>query len=98
MAKRNCRRTANEREVHDRAVKMKRMTDEQLCAYIETQIAEAGKIEYQKGYNAGCEYATANRKNSAMEFIIRLQGEKVRGIGAITINKLMEKANEYGYC
>ena len=33
-----------------------------------------------------------------MEFIIRLQGEKVRGIGAITINKLMEKANEYGYC
>ena len=30
MAKRNCRRTANEREVHDRAVKMKRMTDEQL--------------------------------------------------------------------
>ena len=98
MAKRNCRRTANEREVHDRAVKMKRMTDEQLCAYSDTQSAEAGKAEYQKGYNAGCEYATAHKKNSAMEFITRLQGEKVRGIGAITINKLMEKANEYGYC
>ena len=98
MAKRNCRRTANEREVHDRAVKMKRMTEEQLWAYSDTQIAEAGKAEYQKGYNAGCEYATAHKKNSAMEFITRLQGEKVRGIGAITINKLMEKANEYGYC
>ena len=96
--KRNCRRTANEREIHERAVKMKKMTDEQLCAYIDTKIAEAGKAEYQKGYNAGCEYASENRKNSAMEFLIHLQGEKIPGIGAVTINKLMKVASEYGYC
>ena len=98
MGKRNCRRSAEEREIHEKAVRLKKMTDEQLLAYIETEKAQAGKTEYQKGYSEGYEAAGESRKNSAMEFLTRLQGEKVKGIGVLTLNRLMEKANEYGYC
>lgn len=35
MKKRNCRMTGNEKEIHDRAVKIRKMTDEQLCRYID---------------------------------------------------------------
>lgn len=35
MKKRNCRMTDSEKEIHDRAVKIRKMTDEQLCRYID---------------------------------------------------------------
>lgn len=102
MAKRNCRRTAEERDAHTRAVAIRKMTDEQLCAYVDNEIAETGEAEYKRGYSdgysKGTEDAATKRKNSAMEFILRLQSEKRPGFGAITISRLMEAANEYGYC
>ena len=33
--KRSCRRTADEDKIHEKAVKMRKMTDEQLCKYID---------------------------------------------------------------
>ena len=33
--KRSCRRTVNEDKVHEKAVKIRKMTDEQLCKYID---------------------------------------------------------------
>lgn len=35
MAKKSCRRTAEESVMHDRAVKIRKMTDAQLCEYLE---------------------------------------------------------------
>lgn len=36
MANKNCRRTELERIQHERAVKVRRMTDEQLCNYLDS--------------------------------------------------------------
>lgn len=39
MKKHSCRMTDTEKEMHDRAVKIRKMTDEQLCKYIDdTQV------------------------------------------------------------
>lgn len=102
MAKRNCRRTAEERDAHARAVGIRKMTDEQLCEYIDSTVAEHGEAEYKRGYSEGYSKGTDDtakkRKNSAVEFILKLREEKRPGFGAVTISRLMEAANEYGYC
>lgn len=35
MKKRNCRKTDIEREQHDRAIRVRKMTDAQLCEYLD---------------------------------------------------------------
>lgn len=35
MKKRSCRRTGFEQEQHDRAIRVRKMTDAQLCAYLD---------------------------------------------------------------
>lgn len=40
MKKRNCRMTSSEREQHDRAVRIRKMTDAQLCAYLDSMKTE----------------------------------------------------------
>lgn len=43
MKKRNCRKTDLEREQHDRAIRIRKMTDSQLCEYMDAlQNAAAG--------------------------------------------------------
>jgi hypothetical protein len=37
MAKKNCRMTDEERAVHDRAVSLRKMTDQQLCEFMDRQ-------------------------------------------------------------
>lgn len=39
--KRSCRRTVDEDRIHEKAVKMRRMTDEQLVHYVEDRVAKA---------------------------------------------------------
>ena len=39
--KRSCRRTENENILHDRAVKLRKMTDEQLITFIDNQVESA---------------------------------------------------------
>lgn len=36
MKKKSCRMTENERQKHERAVKLRKMTDDQLCAYVDS--------------------------------------------------------------
>lgn len=36
MKKRNCRKSDLEREQHDRAIRIRKMTDAQLCEYLES--------------------------------------------------------------
>ena len=39
--KRSCRRTVDEDIIHDKAVKMRKMTDEQLVHYVEDRVEKA---------------------------------------------------------
>jgi len=92
MAKRrSCRRTAEEEMLHDRAVRIRKMTDEQLCRYLDE--------ESQKAFERGMEHGkkSAPVKKSVGEFIAALQISKIPGIGAVTINKLLKVAMDNGY-
>lgn len=35
--KRNCRRTDDERDQHDRATRIRKMTDAQICSYLQKE-------------------------------------------------------------
>lgn len=39
--KRSCRRTEDENKIHEKAVKMRKMTDEQLVHYVEDRVEKA---------------------------------------------------------
>ena len=90
-SKRNCRRTEDEVRIHEKAVKMRKMTDEQLVHYVEDRVEKARS----EGFNSGRKLV-GNRKNTK-EFLAELQTSKIPGIGAVTINKLLKVATEHGY-
>ena len=98
MAKRNCRRTASEHGIHERAVRLRKMTDSQLCDFIDEQIALSESNGYHKGSKDGYSQRREEEKSVVASFLSKLKEEKGSGIGAVTFKKLMEKANEYGYC
>lgn len=90
-SKRNCRRTEDEVRIHEKAVKMRKMTDEQLVHYVEDRVEKARS----EGFNSGRKLV-GNRKNTK-EFLAELQTSQIPGIGAVTINKLLKVATEHGY-
>ena len=90
-SKRNCRRIEDEVRIHEKAVKMRKMTDEQLVHYVEDRVEKARS----EGFNSGRKLV-GNRKNTK-EFLAELQTSKIPGIGAVTINKLLKVATEHGY-
>ena len=49
MAKRSCRRTTDENAIHNKAVKIRKMTDEQLVHYVEDRVEKARS----EGFNCG---------------------------------------------
>lgn len=89
MAKKSYKRTMDENKIHEKAVKMRKKTDEQLVHYVEDREAKARS----EGFNEG----KAVAKNTAKEFIILFQQNRIPGIGAVTINKLVKVAGEHGY-
>ena len=50
MKKRNCRMTGEEKNVHERAVKLRKMTDDKLVEHIDHIREEA----YNTGYSEAC--------------------------------------------
>lgn len=73
--KRNCRRTTDENVIHDKAVKMRKMTDEQLVHYVEDRVAKAKS----EGFHQGKLQAPAHKPVS-IEKIVEEVGN-VKGIG-----------------
>lgn len=73
MAKKSCRRTMDENKIHEKAVKMRKKTDEQLVHYVEDRVEKARS----EGFNEG----KALAKNTTKEFIVLLQQNKIPGIG-----------------
>lgn len=74
------------------------MTDEQIVSYLN----ELHEAAYQEGYEC-CETLWNGRetdgveKHSAEAFLWYLQENKIQGVGAVTINKLLKVAEENGY-
>lgn len=92
MAKRSCRRTTDENLIHKKAVEMRKKTDEQLVHYVEDRVEKARS----EGFNCG-KASVPKTGEGAKEFIAFLQLNKIPGIGAVTINKLVKVAGEHGY-
>lgn len=86
--KRSCRRTDDENVIHNKAVKMRKMTDEQLVHYFEEREEWADREGYNRGKKDG-------NNDSISKFISELS--KVSGIGAATISKIKALAVERGY-
>ena len=109
MAKRrSCRRTENETVLHEKAVKIRKMTDEQLVHYIEDRVEKARSEGYNKGRKTveppvvqaveSVEPSVVSGPGATVqEFLERLKATKIQGIGAVTLKKLMNAAEEYGY-
>ena len=73
--KRNCRRTADENIIHEKAVKMRKMTDEQLVHYVEDRVEKARS----EGFNQGKAYAPRREPIDAGKILEEIGN--VRGIG-----------------
>ena len=67
-------------------------TDEQLVHYVEDRVEKARS----EGFNCG-KASVPKTGEGAKEFIAFLQLNKIPGIGAVTINKLIKVAEENGY-
>lgn len=85
--KRSCRRTADEDKIHEKAVKMRKMTDEQLVSYVEDRVEKARS----EGFNQGKKSATGMTVNDFLKEI-----SKIKGIGDVTLCKIMDHFRKAG--
>lgn len=85
-------RTKSGNLIHKKAVEMRKKTDEQLVHYVEDRVEKARS----EGFNCG-KASISKTGEGAKEFIAFLQLNKIPGIGAVTINKLIKVAEENGY-
>ena len=86
--KRSCRRTTDENILHDKAVKMRKMTDEQLVHYVEDRVEKARS----EGFNRG----KAQAPTSEPVNIEKILGEigMIRGIGTaklLSVGAVLDK-------
>lgn len=81
--KRNCRRTPDELRQHETAVKIRKMTDQQLCVYINRLSASHPNVEdffrcldKQAGSGSGISTGTIHklRKIATKEGFLEVQG------------------------
>lgn len=78
MAKRrSCRRTADENIIHEKAVKLRKMTDEQLAHYVEDRVEKARSEGFARGRAKASEYIPINMDEVMKEI------ESIQGIGAV---------------
>lgn len=91
--KRSCRRTEDENKIHEKAVKMRKMTDEQLVHYVEDRVEKARS----EGFNQGKAIHKPAPKIDIRAIIEEIGG--VKGIGATKlqdIKMILEKRLEAG--
>lgn len=95
MAKRrSCRRSAEENQWHEQAVKIRKMTDEQIIRFVESEAQQ----KYEEGYREGLLKGRQVKKKETKaveEFLKKASGMK--GIGEVTIRKMRRIAEENGY-
>lgn len=88
MAKRSCRRTKNENVIHEKAVRIRKMTDEQLVSYVENRVEKARS----EGRNEG-------KKSGKVKQLFDALGVPgvIPGVGLATVDKFKKFAQEGGY-
>lgn len=74
--------TPEQKKTHDLAVKLRKLSDEQLVERLKTQSAPV---------------CTEELPNKVEDFLRELTGKNPRGIGKITIKKIGEFAKAKGY-
>lgn len=86
MKKKSCRRTDTEREQHERAIRVRKMTDAQLCEYLDTLAAG----QRPKG---------PNREEIILNFLEALSVREDDGLrlSDATIRKIKEMARKRGF-
>lgn len=86
MKKPSCRRTGQEREQHERAIHVRKMTDAQLCEYLD-------------GLAAGNRPSGPTREEIIAEFLAELgvRGDDGLRMSDATIRKVREIAVSRGY-
>ena len=93
MAKRNCRRTNGETAIHNKAVKIRKMTDEQLVHYVEDRVEKARS----EGFNQGKKKCVERLGDDhVLKSFIQAIGH-LPGIGKATMWKIITLAEEGGY-
>ena len=93
MKKRNCRRTREEKEIHDKATRIRKMTDEQMVRYISLE----NQNSYDEGYRSGLMKGREGSKSSKSVLMFLDDVERLKGIGAVTLQKLRKAAETNGY-
>lgn len=86
--KRSCRRTTDESMIHEKAVKMRKMTDAKLVHYVEDRVEKARS----EGFNKGKEV-----KAETLQYTITGFAEEIgrmKGIGMVTMGKIRELADK----
>lgn len=83
--KRSCRRTVDEDKLHEKAVKIRKMTDEQLINYIEDRVEKARSEGYNEGKKKGI---------SIQDFLKEISS--IKGVGDTTICKIMDHYRQKG--
>lgn len=91
--KRKCRLTADELDIHKRAVNLRKMTDEQLISYIEELSVERQTETAQNGEASAEVIPTMPAIETLLD---RLAGGCVRGIGVTTALKIRDFAESEG--
>ena len=76
MKKRNCRMTPKEKDLHERAVRVRKMTDAQICALLDSPAKK--------------EITTIEKKQIIRRFIEHAKMWPSNGIGASTAAKLLK--------
>lgn len=74
--KRNCQRTIDEDKIHEKAVKIRKMTDEQLVHYVEDRVEKARS----EGFNQGKAHSKPEPKIDIQSLVDEIG--MVKGIGA----------------
>lgn len=99
MSRRKCRLSPEELNIHEQAVKLRRMTDRQLVEYVSAEKAAA----YDDGEFAGKKDVLKHQRPSDQTIggkNVKTFLEEIKfvsGIGAVTVKKLQHLAKEGGY-
>lgn len=97
--------TPEQKEIHNRAVKIRKMTDEELVKRFDGAASVTVKPSESLKDMSFLEQITADGLTGAVcvapsgveEFLHELEAADLRGIGKITIKKISEFAKEKGY-
>lgn len=100
--------TQQQREIHNRAVKIRKMTDEELVKRFDASVTATVKLPESSEDRAELERVVSEKYSGIIqteqddvfgikEFLRELEETNIRGIGKITIKKISAFAKEKGY-